>query len=76
MFNQKINKMNTKTTTIKAFSNTEIIGNNAFARLQDKFQGTSIDMATYKLCLAMANEVIKEMEKQGVTTYEGSIDDN
>ena len=68
--------MKTKTTSIKIFSNSEIIGNNAFARLQNRFEGTSIDMQTYKICMAMAQEVIREMEKQNVTTYKGSIDDN
>ena len=68
--------MTTKTNKIKIFSNSEIIGNNAFGRLQKRFSSTSIDMHTYKICMAMALEVIKEMESQNITTYDGSIDNN
>ena len=65
-----------KTKTIKIFSNTEIIGLNSLGIIQEKYKNITIDPQTHKLCLLMANEVIKQMEKNNLTNYKGKLNDN
>tara|TARA_Y100000593_G_scaffold1962_1_gene3870 strand:+ start:304 stop:510 length:207 start_codon:yes stop_codon:yes gene_type:complete len=68
--------MKTTTKTIKIFSNTEIIALNSLGIIKEKYKNITIDSQSITLMTLMANEVIKQMEKNNLTTYKGELDNN
>jgi len=66
-----------KTISIKP-DNEYCVSMNAIARVQEKLLKDEIRMSPSQLnlCMNVAIETIREMEKQNITSYEGKLNDN